>query len=375
MIVSRGDYILSPLGEGTLANYDGVLRGESRLQRHQGMFGLPEPFTGSLFDRSFLKEITGARNEEYTHFESICIETIERGCRALHIRPDSEDTIFLISSTKGNVDLLMDNPEDERYFLGTSARKISEYFGNRNRPMVVSNACISGACAQIAGTALLESGRYRRAVICGADLLSRFIVSGFQSFKALSGEPCKPFDAGRTGLNLGEAAAMMIMERTDNAGDDEWICVASSNHNDANHISGPSRTGEGSYRVLSDLLRVIPADRIAFVNLHGTATNYNDEMESIAMSRAGLENVPANGLKGGYGHTLGAAGLLETILSMRAVENGTVLPTRGFSTLGTSRPLDVSPEARATDKRAFIKILSGFGGSNAGICWQKGGAS
>lgn len=375
MIVSRGDYILSPLGEGTLANYEAVLRGESRLQRHQGMFGLPEHFTGSVFDRSFLEEITAARNGVYTPFESICIETIERGCRAMHIRPDSEDTIFIISSTKGNVDLLMDNPEDERYFLGTSARKISEYFGNRNRPMVVSNACISGVCAQIAGTTLLESGRYRRAVICGADLLSRFIVSGFQSFKALSGEPCKPFDAGRTGLNLGEAAAMMIMERTDNAGGDEWICVASSNHNDANHISGPSRTGEGSYRVLSDLLRVIPADRIAFVNLHGTATNYNDEMESIAMWRAGLENVPANGLKGFYGHTLGAAGLLETILSMRAVENGTVLSTRGFSTLGTSRPLDVSAEARITEKRAFIKILSGFGGSNAGICWQKGGAS
>lgn len=375
MIVSRGDYILSPLGEGTLANYEAVLRGESRLQRHQGMFGLPEHFTGSVFDRSFLEDMTAARNGQYTPFESLCIETVERGCRAMHIRPDSEDTIFIISSTKGNVDLLMDNPEDERYFLGTSARKISEYFGNRNRPMVVSNACISGVCAQIAGTTLLESGRYRRAVICGADLLSRFIVSGFQSFKALSGEPCKPFDAGRTGLNLGEAAAMMIMERTDNAGGDEWICVASSNHNDANHISGPSRTGEGSYRVLSDLLRVIPADRIAFVNLHGTATNYNDEMESIAMSRAGLENVPANGLKGFYGHTLGAAGLLETILSMRAVENGTVLSTRGFSTLGTSRPLDVSPEARATDKRAFIKILSGFGGSNAGICWQKGGAS
>lgn len=375
MIVSRGDYILSPLGEGTLANYEAVLRGESRLQRHQGMFGLPEHFTGSVFDRSFLEDMTAARNGQYTPFESLCIETVERGCRAMHIRPDSEDTIFIISSTKGNVDLLMDNPEDERYFLGTSARKISEYFGNRNRPMVVSNACISGVCAQIAGTTLLESGRYRRAVICGADLLSRFIVSGFQSFKALSGEPCKPFDAGRTGLNLGEAAAMMIMERTDNAGGDEWICVASSNHNDANHISGPSRTGEGSYRVLSDLLRVISADRIAFVNLHGTATNYNDEMESIAMSRAGLENVPANGLKGFYGHTLGAAGLLETILSMRAVENGTVLSTRGFSTLGTSRPLDVSPEARATDKRAFIKILSGFGGSNAGICWQKGGAS
>lgn len=375
MIVSRGDYILSPLGEGTLANYEAVLRGESRLQRHQGIFGLPEHFTGSVFDRSFLEDMTAARNGQYTPFESLCIETVERGCRAMHIRPDSEDTIFIISSTKGNVDLLMDNPEDERYFLGTSARKISEYFGNRNRPMVVSNACISGVCAQIAGTTLLESGRYRRAVICGADLLSRFIVSGFQSFKALSGEPCKPFAAGRTGLNLGEAAAMMIMERTDNAGGDEWICVASSNHNDANHISGPSRTGEGSYRVLSDLLRVIPADRIAFVNLHGTATNYNDEMESIAMWRAGLENVPANGLKGFYGHTLGAAGLLETILSMRAVENGTVLPTRGFTSRGTSRPLDVSAEARTTEKRAFIKILSGFGGSNAGICWQKGGAS
>jgi 3-oxoacyl-[acyl-carrier-protein] synthase-1 len=149
--------------------------------------------------------------------------------------------------------------------------------------------------------------------------------------------------------------------------------VSSSNHNDANHISGPSRTGEGSFRVLSDILREVDADSLSFINAHGTATAYNDEMESIAIHRAGLDAIPVNGLKGYYGHTLGAAGIIETILSMKAVDNQVVLPTKGFETTGTTYSLNISNQPRRSDKTTFIKILSGFGGSNAGIAWQKGG--
>ena len=115
-------------------------------------------------------------------------------------------------------------------------------------------------------------------------------------------------------------------------------------------------------------------EEVAFVNAHGTATAYNDEMESIAIERAGLDTVPVNGLKGIFGHTLGAAGVIETILSMHAADRGLVLPTVGFSEQGTSRRLDISAQPRRTERRCFIKILSGFGGSNAGIAYRKGGA-
>ena len=114
---------------------------------------------------------------------------------------------------------------------------------------------------------------------------------------------------------------------------------------------------------------------IAFINAHGTATMYNDEMESMAIERAGLTQVPVNGLKGYYGHTMGAAGILETILSMQAIDNHIILATKGYETLGVTHPLVVSNQNQATEKRMFIKLLSGFGGCNAALLFAKGGRS
>ena len=373
-IVVRGTYMVTPLGEGSECNYEALCQGRSELKPRPGAFGLPETFVGSLLPRDCwnekLKDMSG--RDGLTLFEALCIYCIKEAAGNADL--SDSDTIFILSSTKGNVDLLETNPDDPRAYLDWSARRIAGHFGNRNTPVTVSNACVSGVCAQLMAARMIRSGQYRRAVVVGGDLLSRFIVSGFQSFKALSPEVCKPFDADRTGLNLGEAFGAIILEATDHIGESDWVYVASSNHNDANHISGPSRTGEGSYRVLRDLLKHVDATELAFVNLHGTATNYNDEMESIAVDRAEISQVPVNGLKGYFGHTLGAAGVIETIMSMQAVNHGAIIPTRGFSEQGTSRQLNVTDTPRATDKKAFIKLLSGFGGSNAGICYRKGGA-
>ena len=155
-----------------------------------------------------------------------------------------------------------------------------------------------------------------------------------------------------------------------------WCAVSGAICNDANHISGPSRTGEGSYRALMAALGIpdqVGNDDIAFINVHGTSTLYNDEMESIAIDRAGLADVPVNTLKGYFGHTLGAAGVLETILSMAAVEDGTVLGTRGFEKLGVSRPLRLSSQNSPIEggKQSFVKLLSGFGGVNAAMLFSR----
>ena len=216
---------------------------------------------------------------------------------------------------------------------------------------------------------MLLGGGYDHVVVVGAEVQSRFIVTGFQSLKALSEAPCKPFDAARDGLNLGEAAAAAVL----GFGEEGWELVDGAVRNDANHISGPSRTGEGSYKALRYVLRHTSPEELAFVNVHGTSTLYNDEMEAIAIDRAGLLDVPVNALKGTFGHTMGAAGILESILSMHAVDAGLVLPTRGFSALGVSRPVRVSALAGATGKRAFVKLLSGFGGVNGALLFRKGG--
>lgn len=376
MITKIADNIISPLGCTSEENFKAVLAGETKIEKQEGTFGLPELFCASLFNRDNINKLLDSELgsvDNLTLFEKLCILSAKKAIEECNLSPRETNVIFILSTTKGNVECLEDSLSDPRCYLAESAIKIAKYFGNNNSPLVVSNACISGVCAQITAIRELLSGKYRYAVVIGGDVLSKFIVSGFQSFKALSPELCKPYDKDRIGLNLGEAVGTMILKAGKSSNEGDWRYVTSSIHNDANHISGPSRTGEGSFRVLSDILKDISADEIGFVNVHGTSTAYNDEMESIALHRANLDDVPINGLKGYYGHTLGAAGIIETILSMKAIENGVILPTKGFETIGTSYNVNISNQVRRTDKSAFVKILSGFGGSNAGISYQKGG--
>ena len=380
MIVRVAHNIVSPLGMSTAENYAAVKAGRSELRRYEGKWGLPEPFVASLVDREKIEQaftdITD--NKPYTFFEKMIILSAWQAIREAGINTASDRVLFILSTTKGNV-FLLDKREtgfpEERVLLGTAARQLADFFHNPNAPIVVSNACISGVCAQIEAMRNLESGCFDYVVTVGCDVQSAFIVSGFQSFKALSPEPCKPFDANRCGLNLGDAAATIIYTRKDNASADEWVACRGAIRNDANHISGPSRTGEGSYRALKVALGEAHPEDIAFINAHGTATMYNDEMESVAIERAGLAQVPVNGLKGYYGHTMGAAGILETILSMQAIDEHNILATKGYETLGVTHPLVVSNQNMPTEKRMFIKLLSGFGGCNAALLFAKGGRS
>ena len=253
-----------------------------------------------------------------------------------------------------------------------SAERLARHFGNPNTPLVVSNACISGLCAQIQAMRILRSGRFDTTVVVGADVLSPFIVSGFQSFKALSQQPCRPFDRQRCGLNLGEGAATLVIAPSESS-DGAWTLCQGAIRNDANHISGPSRTGEGAYQALKTTMKGIDSKEPAMVSVHGTATLYNDEMEAVALQRAGLDHLPVNAYKGYLGHTLGAAGLLESILSMHALDRGVIPATRGFAEPGVSVPLQIVSQPRTTSQKAFVKMLSGFGGCNAALYYRKGG--
>ncbi len=380
MIVKVSDNIISPLGMSTAENYAAVKTGRSELKRRDGLWNLPEPFTASLMDRESVNEIAAQQHidDRYTFFEKMIILSAARALEQTDIDPTSNKVLFILSTTKGNVFLLDRRETDfpqERVRLGMAAKQMTDYFHNPNAPIVVSNACISGVCAQIQAMRELEGGHFDYVVTVGADVQSAFIVSGFQSFKALSVEPCKPFDANRTGLNLGDAAATIVYTRKDTVSQNDWVACRGAIRNDANHISGPSRTGEGSYRALRAVLGDMNPEKLAFVNTHGTATLYNDEMESVAIERAGLLQVPVNGLKGYYGHTMGAAGILETILSMQAIDDNNILATRGFETIGVTHPLILSNQNQPTDKQAFIKLLSGFGGCNAALLMTKGGAA
>ena len=355
MVIKLADNIYSPLGATTWENYQAVMAGKCALQQ----YSLPD---GSLYTASLFPE-ERRHDDGYTFFEQLCIGSASDAIARADIDPKSPRVQFFLSTTKGNVHLLSRRAEEpkSRVLLGSSASIICRHFGNPNPPIVVSNACISGLSAQIAAMRSIEAGLCDTAVVIGCDVQSEFIISGFQCLHALSPDECRPFDKDRCGLNLGEAAATIIYSN----GTEGWIAESGAMCNDANHISGPSRTGEGSFRCLQAL--DIDKEKIAFVSVHGTSTLYNDEMESIAIDRAGLVDVPVFSLKGIYGHTMGAAGVLETVLSMQAVEHGVIFGTRGYHELGVSRQVNISADNRITDKRSFVKLLSGFGGCNAAM--------
>lgn len=371
-----GHNVVSPLGLTSQENFRNVMEGKSGLRRYESMGNVQTPFILSRIERDIIENecrVLGIEPGRYTFFEKILLVSAGKAIAESGIDASSDRVLFVISTTKGNVALLGDNPngfEKERVLLGTSARLVAEFFGNHNAPLVVCNACISGLCALIEAMRSLKCGCYDYAVVIGADEQSPFIISGFQSFKALSDSECRPFDKERTGLNLGECAATMVLKAQTKPASGTWQLVHGAIRNDANHISGPSRTGEGSYLALKEVLEYAQVDDLAFVNVHGTATAYNDEMESIAIYRAGLMDVPVTGLKGYYGHTMGAAGVLESIISMYAAQSGTVIATRGFKECGTTYPVKVSGQHRKGSGNSFIKLLSGFGGCNAALLFK-----
>lgn len=375
MVYCIANNISSPLGWTTDDNFGKIVKGMSMLGLHEHLWGLEEPVMASLFEVGDIERRYAEikiKEELLTRFEKLVVISVSDVLAQTGIDLADKETILVLSTTKGNIELLdtaMDyGVSPERVRIGKSAEAIAGYFNCCNKPITVSNACISGVSAMIVAMRLLESGQYKHAVVCGCDVLNKFIVSGFQSFKALSPEPCKPFDKNRIGLNLGEAAATVVltsdMDRVKNT---PWQLVRGAIRNDANHISGPSRTGEGSYRALRYAVQGIDIETLAFINAHGTATAYNDDMESIAISRAGMEEVPTNALKGYYGHTLGAAGVLECIISMQAIAHGKVLPTRGHTERGVVKPIKINTELTDTCKTSFVKMLSGFGGCNAAL--------
>lgn len=377
-VVKIADNIVSPLGNTSLANYLAVKAGESALRFYDSNHGVSEPFVASLIDRNKLEnEFALFKNAKYTFFEKLLILSVTKSLEQVDVDTSSNKVLFILSTTKGNVDLLDASNNQfpiDRARLGKAAKQVAGYFKNLNQPLVVSNACSSGVCAQIAAMRSLQSKKYDYVIVMGADCQSPFIISGFQSLKALSTELCKPFDKDRVGLNLGEAAATIIYERKSESTvlPEDWVAYKGVIRNDANHISGPSRTAEGGYRVLKAILENTNFEDLAFINVHGTATSYNDETESIAIERMGLLSVPVNGLKGYYGHTMGAAGIVESIISMYSIDDNTIIATRGYENLGVSHSLLLSNCNQTTTKKAFVKMLSGFGGCNAALLFKKG---
>jgi 3-oxoacyl-[acyl-carrier-protein] synthase-1 len=365
------DNIISPLGNTTAENFSKLVQNISAVKQHSNKQIADEPFYASLFAVDDFKA-----NDKYTKFEQLIIASVIDTLKQTEIDATDKKTLLIISTTKGNISLLeTENYDDilkQRIALHTSAKLIARYFHLANQPLIVSSACISGLLAILTGMRIIRSGQYENIVVTGADVITKFIFSGFQSFQALSNNICKPFDKDRDGINLGEAAATVMLSSQKKSYTDIKV-VSGSVSNDANHISGPSRTGDELAQAINVAMNEagLSPNEIDFISAHGTATSYNDEMEAKAIASSKLASSPLNSLKGFYGHTLGAAGLIESIISIQSLKQNVVIPTKGFENIGVSKPVNICTEIVNMSLKNCLKTASGFGGCNAAVIFSK----
>lgn len=376
-VYSISHSILSPLGNTSEQCFATVMNGIAAIKRHEDNSISSQPFyAGKLLpdQMQMLHSRYGGSKEIYSPFEQMCIYAIQEALGKAEVNPEQEDCIFILSTTKGNIEWLGAQSE-ERISLFHSAQLIAAFFNMKQKPVVVSNACISGSLALITASRMLEAGKYKHAIVVGCDRLSSFVFSGFQSFHALADGLCKPFDKDRTGINLGEAAGCMILSVDKQAGMEEPLAILAGGgiSNDANHLSGPSRTGAELSQAIDQaiMLAGINPANIGMISAHGTATSFNDEMEAKALNLSGVSTVPLHSLKSYVGHTLGAAGIIESIIACIAMQQGVLPASLGYEQSGVSERVHVQqqPEQRATDY--LLKTASGFGGCNAALVWKK----
>ncbi len=275
-----------------------------------------------------------------------------------------ERCALLLATTKGELEPWLSG--EPREGLGALAENLADMgFALPTLRRVISNACVSGAQALIEGAELVIDGDADAALVIGVDGLTPFVAQGFHALQGDSPAGAKPFDASRDGLTLGEAGAGVVLRR-DGPGARvlSWGCS-----NDANHISGPSRDGSGLALAIERALAGIDRSSIVAICGHGTGTLYNDMMEAQAFRRVfGGAPPPVFGIKGCIGHTLGAAGLIEVIVSARVAIEGIAPPTAGFERGGNEYPLDViHGEPREVGRGLVLTTNSGFGGMNTAV--------
>jgi 3-oxoacyl-(acyl-carrier-protein) synthase len=268
-----------------------------------------------------------------------------------------------------------------RWGWAAPAQAVAQRFDARGPVEVSSVACASANAAF--GTALdfIRSGTCDVVLAGGADALNDFVIAGFGCLKAADSEPCRPFDRSRRGLNLGEGAAFLVLESESHARargarirayfDGYGISA------DAVHMTGPDREGRGAARAMSAAIAdaAIRPDQVDYVSAHGTATVFNDLMESKAFHLVlgpRAARVPTNSIKGCLGHTLGAAGALEAVACIRTLETGLITPTPGLLDLDPEIALDVVRDTpRPANPTFALSTSSGFGGTNAAVLFRR----
>ncbi|CAI0941015.1 beta-ketoacyl-[acyl-carrier-protein] synthase family protein [Serratia quinivorans] len=250
--------------------------------------------------------------------------------------------------------------------LGDPGLFLSDFLATRGPAYTLSTACSSSARAIISGKRLIDAGLVDAAIVGGADSLCQMPINGFNSLESLSAQRCTPFAAGRSGINIGEAAALMLLTREPAA----VALLGVGESSDAWHMSAPHPAGEGAERAINMALRQagLNAGQIGYINLHGTATRLNDQVEAQVVNRLFGPQMPCSSTKHLTGHTLGAAGAVEAALSWLLLTQPLPLPQQDFSRVPRDAelaPIGLVCQPQLLGQRAILSNSFAFGGNNA----------
>jgi len=264
-------------------------------------------------------------------------------------------------------------PDDFHYRTTHNSFSLAEftrdYFGLEGMAMAISTACSSSAKVFASAARQLELGSIDAAIVGGVDTLCLTTLYGFASLQLTSTRPCRPYDAARDGISIGEGAAFALLERCEKPATGSVLLLGTGESSDAYHMSSPHPEGLGAKLAMEAALRSagLSPDAIGYINLHGTSTPANDAAEGKAVGALFGDRVPCSSTKGATGHTLGAAGALEVVICALALTDGLLPGSPGTENLDPAIPLDYLLQSRAAQPRYALSNSFGFGGSNCSL--------
>jgi len=264
-------------------------------------------------------------------------------------------------------------PDDFNYRTTHNSFSLTEftraYFGLEGMAMTISTACSSSAKVFAAAARQIELGMIDAAIVGGVDTLCLTTLYGFASLQLTSPQPCRPYDAARDGISIGEGAGFALLERVAGAAPGSVLLLGAGESSDAYHMSSPHPQGLGAKLAMEAALKSasLAPDDIDYINLHGTATPANDAAEGMAVAALFGGRVPCSSTKGATGHTLGAAGAIEAVICALTLTNGLLPGSPGTATPDPTIPVQYLLESRSSRVRRVLSNSFGFGGSNCSL--------
>lgn len=390
-VAITGMGIVSAIGENAEKNFTALKRGKNGLSQSEILKTQHDNLPVGeikISNTDFKKQLSIRENKLFTRGVLLGLKAAIEALQAANITVGNQDLAFVNGTSVGGMDfiesLYRDFPNlpknhkaDEAQHPGFTTNSMAEYLKISGLVSTISTACSSGANALMMGAKMIQSGTKQQVLAGGTDCLSKFTLNGFNSLRILSRENCKAFDAEREGLNLGEAAAYLVMESETSAKGKPILgyLAGYGNANDAHHQTASSETGEGSLLAMEQAVKSanFSVQDIDYINAHGTATPNNDLSEGRAIERLFKHHTlpPITSTKGFTGHTLAAAGAIEAVYALLSLQHQCGFPTLNFHT--KLKELKFSPET-SFGKHKIKNVLSnsfGFGGNCTSLLFSK----